>query len=66
MSEIFNSEEMRLFEKGEFSKKKSYFFMLKAGKSVFEFINANFKKENPIGSTGSVKFKKIQGCLRKR
>ena len=48
MSEIFNSEEMRLFEKGEFSKKKSYFFMLKAGKSVFEFINANFKKKNPI------------------
>ena len=43
MSEIFNSEEMRRFEHGQFFKKNSYSFMQKAGKRVFEFISNNFK-----------------------
>ena len=48
MSEIFNSEEMRLFEKGQFLKRNSYFYMQKAGRSVFQFINNNFKSNKPI------------------
>ena len=38
MSEIFNSEEIRSFEKEQFLKKNSYSFMQKAGKRVSEFI----------------------------
>ena len=48
MSEIFNSEEMRLFEHNQFLKKSSYSFMQNAGKKVFQFIKTNFKKKNPI------------------
>ena len=48
MIEIFNSEEIRRFEKGQFLKKNSYFFMQKAGKKVFKFINKNFKNKKPI------------------
>ena len=48
MREIFNSQEMRLFEKGQFLKKNSYFFMQKAGIRVFEFINNNFKNKKSI------------------
>ncbi|SVC38655.1 uncharacterized protein METZ01_LOCUS291509, partial [marine metagenome] len=48
MSEIFNSEEMRRFEYGQFLKKDSYSFMQKAGKRVFEFINNNFKNKKSI------------------
>ena len=48
MSEIFNSEEMRLFEHDQFLKKNSYSFMKKAGKRVFEFINNNFKNKKLI------------------
>jgi len=48
MVEIFNSEEMRLFEHDQFLKKNSYSFMQKAGKRVFEFINNNFKNKKPI------------------
>ena len=48
MNEIFNSEEMRLFEQGQFLKRNSYSFMQKAGKCVFEFINNNFKNNRPI------------------
>ena len=48
MTEIFNSEEMRLFERDQFFKKNSYSFMQKAGKRVFEFINNNFKNKKPI------------------
>ena len=32
MKEIFNSKEMKRFEKGHFIKENSYFFMQKAGK----------------------------------
>ena len=48
MSEIFNSEEMRRFEYGQFLKQDSYSFMQKAGKRVFEFINNNFKNKKSI------------------
>ena len=48
MSEIFNSEEMRRFEYGQFLKKDSYSFMKKAGKRVFEFISNNFKNKKSI------------------
>jgi len=48
MSEIFNSEEMRLFEHDQFLKKNSYSFMKNAGKRVFEFINNNFKNKKLI------------------
>ena len=48
MNEIFNSKKMRLFEKEQFSKKNSFFFMQKAGNCVFEFINNNFKSKKPI------------------
>jgi len=48
MSEIFNSEEMRRFEYGQFLKQDSYSFMQKAGKQVFEFINNNFKNKKSI------------------
>jgi len=48
MSEIFYSEEIRRFEKEQFLKKDSYFFMQKAGKQVFEFIINNFKNTKPI------------------
>ena len=48
MSEIFNSEEVRRFEYGQFLKKDSYSFMQKAGKRVFEFINNNFKNKKSI------------------
>ena len=43
MNEIFNSDEMKKFEKKQFTKKDSYFFMQKAGEQVFKFINNNFK-----------------------
>ena len=48
MSEIFNSEEIRRFEQEQFLKKNSYFFMQKAGKRVFEFINNKFKNKKSI------------------
>ena len=46
MSEIFNSEEIRRLEQEQFLKKNSYFFMQKAGKRVFEFINNQFKNKS--------------------
>jgi len=48
MREIFNSQEMKLFEKGQFLKKNSYFFMQKAGSRVFEFISNNFKNKQQV------------------
>ena len=48
MSEIFNSEEIRRFEQEQFLKKNSYFFMQKAGKRIFEFINTKFKNKKTI------------------
>ena len=47
MNEIFYSEEMKKFEKGQFFKKNSYSFMQKAGGKIFEFINNNFKNRRP-------------------
>ena len=48
MREIFNSEEIRRFEQEQFLKKNSYFFMQKAGKRIFEFINTKFKNKKTI------------------
>ena len=48
MSEIFNSEEMKRFEQGEFLKKSSYYFMQKAGKEVFKFIRKKFKNRKLV------------------
>ena len=48
MIEILNSLEMKRFEKREFLKKNSYFFMQNAGKQVFEFISNNFKKRKKV------------------
>jgi len=48
MREIFNSEEIRRFEKGQFLKKSSYFFMKKAGKQIFKFINTNFRNRKSV------------------
>ena len=48
MNEIFSSEEMKRFEKIQFSKRNSYSFMKKAGSEVFKFINNNFDNKQPI------------------
>ena len=48
MIEIFNTEEMKRFEKSQFVKKNSYTYMQKAGNQVFKFINRNFKKKSMI------------------
>ena len=48
MNEIFNSGEMRRFEKRQFLKKNSYSFMQKAGYQIFKFISNNFKNKHPI------------------
>ncbi len=48
MREIINSEEIKKFEKRQFLKKNSYYFMKKAGKRVFEFIRDNFIKKTPV------------------
>ena len=47
-SEIFLSDEMKRFEKLNFIKKNSYFFMKRAGYQVFKFIRDNFRKKQPI------------------
>ena len=48
MNEIFNSKEMKRFEKGHFLKKSSFSFMKNAGEKVFKFIINNFKNKQPI------------------
>ena len=48
MNEIFNSKDMRSFEKDQFLKKNSYFFMKKAGYKVFKFIHDNFKTKKSM------------------
>ncbi len=48
MNEILKPKEVKEFEKSQFLKKESYFFMQKAGKRVFEFINSNFKNKKTI------------------
>ena len=48
MDEIFNSKEIKRFERGQFLKKNSYSFMQTAGKRVFEFINDNFKNKKTV------------------
>jgi NAD(P)H-hydrate epimerase len=48
LDQVVSSGEMKLFEKREFFKKKSYFFMKNAGKKVFDLIKKNFKNKQPI------------------
>ena len=48
MVEIFNSEEMKRFERTQFIKKSSYSFMQEAGYQVFKLINTNFKGKKVI------------------
>ena len=47
-SEIFLSEEMKRYEKLNFIKKSSYFFMENAGYEVFKFIEENFTNKQSI------------------
>ena len=44
-SEIFLSKEIKKLEKLNFTKKKSYLFMERAGYQVFKFISENFKQK---------------------
>ena len=48
LDQVVSSREMKLFEKKEFLKKKSYFFMKNAGKQAFNLIKKNFKNKQPI------------------
>ena len=48
MNEIFNSAEMRRFEKEQFLRKNSYFFMKQAGNQIFNFIKNKFKNKKSI------------------
>ena len=48
LEQAISSQEMRLFEKNEFLKKESYFFMKNAGRQVFNLIRKNFKNKQPI------------------
>tara|TARA_Y100000310_G_scaffold203149_1_gene203402 strand:- start:773 stop:2242 length:1470 start_codon:yes stop_codon:yes gene_type:complete len=48
MNEVFNSEEMKRFERKQFLRRNSYSFMKKAGKQVFKFINDNFKNRKSV------------------
>ena len=48
LNQAVSSREMKLFEKKEFLKKKSYFFMKNAGKQAFNLIRKNFKNKQPI------------------
>ena len=48
MEEILNPVTMKRFEKGQFLKKNSYFFMQNAGFEVFKFIKEKFNKKKSI------------------
>jgi len=48
MIEIFNSAEMKRFEESQFVKKNSYYYMQKAGYSVFKFIKKKFINKMPV------------------
>jgi len=48
MHEILNPEEMRRFEKSQFTKRTSYTYMQKAGNQIFKFIDTNFKNKKSI------------------
>ena len=51
LEQAISSHEMRLFEKNEFLKKESYFFMKNAGRQVFNLIRKksyfNFSRRKP-------------------
>ena len=46
--QVVSSQEMKFFEKNEFDKKKSFFFMKNAGRETFKIIRGKFKKKQPI------------------
>jgi len=48
LDQVVSSKEMKLLEKKEFLKKKSYFFMKNAGKKTFNLIRKIFKNKQPI------------------
>ena len=48
IDQAVSSKEMKLFEKEEFLKKESYFFVKNAGKQAFNLIRKNFKNKQPI------------------
>ena len=48
IDQAVSSKEMKLFEKKEFLKRESYFFMKNAGKQAFNLIRKNFKNKQPI------------------
>ena len=48
LEQAISSQEMRLFEKNEFLREESYFFMKNAGRQVFNLIRKNFKNKQPI------------------
>ena len=47
-SDVISSDEMRRFERDQFQKKESYFFMKNAGKQSFKFITRILKKKQSI------------------
>ena len=47
-NQAVSSKEMKIFEKSEFLKKDSYFFMKNAGKQVFLMIRQIFNNKQPI------------------
>ena len=55
-SEIFSSREMMEVEKFNFLKKKSYYFMERAGYKVFQHIKTQYKKIEK----GSIEFEKYE------
>jgi len=52
LEKAISSQEMRLFEKNEFLKRESYFFMKNAGKQAFNLIRKNFKNKNNLSTFG--------------
>ncbi len=48
IEEIVSSSEMKHFEKEQFLRKSSYFFMKNAGNKVFKIISKNFSIKQPV------------------
>ena len=48
IKEIVSSREMESFEKEQFLRSDSYFFMKKAGNEVFKAISKNFSNKQPV------------------
>ena len=48
IEEIVSSSEIKHFEKEQFLRKSSYFFMKNAGNKVFKIISKNFSIKQPV------------------